>query len=118
MVERAAKKEGTAPKVTPKLVADRLAELHGLLQSSQLPSVTIEVAEGLLGDVPSWTERAFTAVVKKGRSVTVAAAYDTADPYRDQILKAKKGDVVWDYFGKDAVPKWVGNALQVIGFSI
>ena len=118
MVERSMRKEAPKVSVTPRMVADRLAELHGLLQSSQLPSVTISVAEGLLGEVPSWTEKSYIAVVKKGRQVTVAAAYDPADSLRDQHLKARKGDVVWDYFGNEAPPKWVGNALQVIGFTL
>lgn len=118
MAERDVRKEAPKVSVTPRIVADRLAELHGLLQNSQLPSVTISVAEGLLGEVPSWTEKSYTAVVKKGRAVTVDAAYDPADPFRDQHLKARKGDAVWNYLGNEVPPKWVGNALQVIGITL
>ena len=118
MTEKLRRQEQPQPVVSPEVVANRLAELHRLLRGGRLPSVTISVAPELLGEVPSWTQKSYTADVRNRRAVTIEAAYDPADPYRAQLLRARMGDVDWDYYRQPTPPTWANRAFRTLGIGL
>lgn len=119
MVERIVRKEPVAKVITPNVVADRLHALCSGSGDVRGRRITVEIAPGLIRDIPSWTERSYRAVISNGEmATTILAAYEPADSNARQILTGTHGQFDWDYFKQKTPPTWARKALRRLGVEI